>query len=253
MKKRWENNHLFKGGTGPFYQEPLNEEIAAVIMHKLNIPHVRYFTVWRQELPYSVCENFITRDTELVSAWQIEKVLKKEDGISTRQHFLNCCDELGIPGVRKSLDKMIVLDYLIANEDRHWGNFGAVRNAETLKWIGLAPVFDCGNSLWHNKNNPAIGTLNTMRHRPFCSSHEEQIEQIADFSWLDLSALDGIEKDFSRLLLTSPFIERSRREILAWALDGRVEILKQHIQSRTAEYTAPESEAESDYEDDLEP
>jgi len=46
---------------------------------------------------------------------------------------------------------MLVLDYLIANEDRHWGNFGAVRNAETLDWIGLAPVFDCGNSLWYNK------------------------------------------------------------------------------------------------------
>ncbi len=34
---------------------------------------------------------------------------------------------------------MIVLDYLIANEDRHLNNFGVIRNAETLEWLGFAP------------------------------------------------------------------------------------------------------------------
>lgn len=35
----------------------------------------------------------------------------------------------------------MVFDYLMANADRHFGNFGAVRNVNTLEWIGLAPVF----------------------------------------------------------------------------------------------------------------
>jgi len=254
LKKRWEGNRLFKGGTGPFHQEPLNEEIATVIMQKLNIPHVRYFTVWRKELPYSVCENFITRNTELVSAWQIEKVLEKNNGVSSRQHFLNCCDKLGIPGVRESIDKMLILDYLIENEDRHWGNFGAVRNAHTLEWQGLAPVFDCGNSLWYNKNNTAIGTLNLMRNKPFCNSHEEHIEQITDFSELDISALDGIKNECSKLLSQSPFIDKSRRNALCDALISRVELLGEHIQSHNTQYFISNTEQpDEENEEDLEP
>jgi len=149
---------------------------------------------------------------------------------------------------------MIVVDYLIANEDRHWGNFGAVRNAETLEWQGLAPVFDCGNSFWHNKNNNAIGTLNTMRHRPFCTSHEEQIEQIADFSWLDLSALDDIEKDFNRLLLTSSFIDKSRRDALCDALINRAVLLGEHIRNHNTQYfISNTAQPDEENEDDLEP
>lgn len=45
------------------------------------------------------------------------------------------------------LEQMIVLDALIANEDRHWGNFGSLRDSESLEFIGLAPIFDNGNSL----------------------------------------------------------------------------------------------------------
>ncbi len=41
---------------------------------------------------------------------------------------------------------MIVLDYIIANEDRHLNNFGLLRNAETLEWYGFAPIYDSGSS-----------------------------------------------------------------------------------------------------------
>ena len=46
---------------------------------------------------------------------------------------------------------MIVLDYLIVNEDRHQNNFGVVRNAETLEYLGAAPIYDSGTSLWFDK------------------------------------------------------------------------------------------------------
>lgn len=46
---------------------------------------------------------------------------------------------------------MLVLDYIIANEDRHFNNFGALRNAETLEWLGMAPIYDSGSSLGYDK------------------------------------------------------------------------------------------------------
>lgn len=39
---------------------------------------------------------------------------------------INCCETLGISDVIPYLDQMIVLDYIIANEDRHLNNFGVV-------------------------------------------------------------------------------------------------------------------------------
>ncbi len=67
---------------------------------------------------------------------------KKPNHISLYRHYLNCCERLGIPGMEKSLDEMMVLDYLIANEDRHQNNFGAIRRADTLQYLGAAPIFD---------------------------------------------------------------------------------------------------------------
>ena len=39
---------------------------------------------------------------------------------------------------------MFLVDFIIANKDRHYRNFGFLRNSETLEWIGLAPVYDSG-------------------------------------------------------------------------------------------------------------
>ncbi len=39
---------------------------------------------------------------------------------------------LGICGRKEAVDQMLVLDYLIVNEDRHQNNFGVIRNVETL-------------------------------------------------------------------------------------------------------------------------
>ena len=42
--------------------------------------------------------------------------------------------------VFERFNKMLKVDYIIANEDRHYNNFGFIRNADTLEWLGLAPV-----------------------------------------------------------------------------------------------------------------
>ena len=155
LKKRWKilngKRCLIKGGSNPFRQQPFNEVIAAEIMERLGIDHIPYMVMWSEDAPYSVCEDFVTADTELVGAWRIMQVQKKDNSTSVYQHFVNCCKALGAPDVIPSLDRMIVLDYIIANEDRHLNNFGLLRNAETLEWLGFAPIFDSGSSLGYDK------------------------------------------------------------------------------------------------------
>lgn len=52
---------------------------------------------------------------------------------------------------------MIVCDFILANIDRHFNNFGAIRNIETLEFKRVAPIFDNGCSLWFDENDMYVG------------------------------------------------------------------------------------------------
>ncbi|MCL1874347.1 MAG: hypothetical protein FWF85_09575 [Clostridiales bacterium] len=120
---------------------------------------------------------------------------------------------------------MLTADYLIANNDRHFNNFGAIRNAETLEWIKPAPLYDNGSSLWYNQSAANLQSIKTTKSQPFFATHEEQIRLVKDFSWLDFTDLSGIDDEFNDLLCKSPFIDAKRRESLCFALRNRVETL----------------------------
>jgi len=79
------------------------------------------------------------------------------------------------------LDRMIVLDYIIANEDRHFNNFGVLRNAETLEWIGMAPIYDSGTSLGYDKMPIQIYIGRDITCKPFKKSHTEQLKLVSSF------------------------------------------------------------------------
>lgn len=231
LKKRWVimggKRFLIKGGSGRTRQEPYNEVLASCIMDRLKIPHVAYTLTEYNGCPCSLCEDFISQDTEFITAWRIMKIKKKPNHVSVYQHYLNCCGELGISGVRESLDRMFVLDYLIVNEDRHLNNFGAIRNAENLKYIGAAPIFDSGTALWFDKPQPMIYAGAKAVCKPFKNSHEEQIKLVTDFSWLDFSALNQVDEELREIARNSTFIDDARSSALCRALNQRIRMLKE--------------------------
>lgn len=229
LKKKWKiidgKRCLIKGGSGATQQEPYNEVLASRLMERLGIPHVPYTLVVQDDYPYSVCEDFITPDTELISAWYIMQTEKKPNHVSVYQHYLNCCNTLGIHGMEDALNKMMVLDYLIVNEDRHQNNFGVVRNAETLEWIGAAPIYDSGTSLWFDKPLPMINSAVKLGCKPFKATHDGQIKLVTSFDWLDISALHGIDEELREILHGSPFIDSARCDALCNGLQSRVGML----------------------------
>jgi hypothetical protein len=231
LRKKWVivegRRILLKGGSEPFYQEPLNEVLATRIMKRLGVSHTSYSLIWDNDRPLSACEDFVTPNTELISAWQIFATARKANNDSDYQHYVNCCENLGIPDVIANLDRMLALDFMIANSDRHFNNFGALRDAETLKWIGPAPIFDSGTSLWHNDVTHLIRLTDKQESKPFNRWHSEQIKHVTSLKWLDFSVLDGIEDEFAALLEQSIFIDPERRARLCQALRYRIDALAQ--------------------------
>jgi len=236
LKKKWAvadgKRILIKGGSGATRQEPYNEVLAGAVMKRLNIPHVPYTLAMIDEYPYSVCEDFITKETELISAWHIIQIKKKPNHVSSYQHYLNCCNAIGIHGISDALNRMLVVDYIIANEDRHFNNFGAVRNADTLEWLGAAPIYDCGTSMWCNEPTAMIRPLYKLPSKPFKSDHTEQIKLVTSFEWIDLQTLLGIDEEFREIIAGSAFIDEARRDALCYGLRKRVELLGDYIRLR---------------------
>lgn len=230
MTKAWKvrdgERVLIKGGSNPYQQEPLCEVIASQIAERLCIPHTKYTSLWEHEKPFSVCQDFINSETELVSAYQIMQSRKKPNVLSDYEFYLNCAEQLGVKNIREQTEKMIVLDFLIGNEDRHFNNFGLIRNAVTLEWIGAAPMFDCGTSLWYNTQEGMIKPLSpNLPAKPFKKTHREQIKLVKDFLWIDLKALDGMKEEMEEILSQSPYISRERRAVLCDAFCQRAELL----------------------------
>lgn len=230
LKKKWKiingKRCLIKGGSDPYQQQPINEAMASIILTRLGIPHVTYSVILDGGLPYSVCDNFLTSKTELASAFYIHNTQRIKDAKHQYEHYISCCYALGIPDAQINLDKMLTADFLLANSDRHYNNFGAVRNSETLEWLMTAPLFDNGSSLWYNIDTEAITPGIKLKSMPFRDTHEEQITLVKDFSWLDITALAGIDDEFNELLKMSLFISSTRRDKLCFALRERVDVLR---------------------------
>ena len=231
LQKRWKiidgKRCLLKSGSSPYSQQPFNEVIATIIMNKLGIEHVPYTVTWIDDKPYSVCEDFVTKDTELIGAWRVLQLRPKANHENEYLHYVSLCKELGVDIV-PALDRMIVLDYIIANEDRHFNNFGLLRDANTLEWIGAAPIFDSGTSLWYNKSASRFISSDIIC-KPFKKTHGEQLKLVSSFDWLDISKLNGIEDEILNVLCEDKavrYVEAERAKAIAAEVRKRIDALE---------------------------
>lgn len=261
LKKRWKvidgKRCLVKGGSNPFRQQPFNEVIAAGIMKRLEIPHIPYQVMWNQGTPYSICEDFVTEDTELIPAWRIMQTKKKENNVSVYQHFLNCCESLGIKNIVPFLDRMIVLDYIIANEDRHFNNFGVLRNAETLEWINMAPIYDSGSSLGYDKMSAQIYAERDVICKPFKKSHKEQLKLVSSFAWINFAKLSDVRELILQTFAeegASDYVDEARVKAICDTTQGRIrDLFEMSMDYAPSETTSTENDIEENIAEDYGP
>lgn len=226
LKKKWViidgKRYLAKAGSVPLLQQPYNEVAASKICDLLGFEHVDYKLVLEHNRPLSLCPNFITAETEFVPASSVKSILPKSNNDSEWSHLLLCADKLGIPDVEEFLQKQLVLDFLIENTDRHYGNFGFIRDVNTLQFLGVAPIFDNGTSLWCDSLLPEIGAW--QQTMPFKKNHKEQIKLVKDIN-LDADLLRNIPRMVRDVLSSSEYLEQNRVERIAAGVENRVRLL----------------------------
>ena len=190
VQKRWiiqnGERYLIKNGTLPYVQEPFNEKIASEVLSHMSVPYVSYDVIERNGRYFSSCKDFIDTDHEYVSAYYLASSLHATKKVNSEILLEEAIEKYEIPNSEHFIDQMLCLDYMILNEDRHWTNFGFIRNVETLKFEGPAPIFDNGNSLWYRMNHISEYYDHALTFR---KKHQKQIRLVKSFDGIDFDAI----------------------------------------------------------------
>ena len=235
---------LIKGGDVFSPQNAFNEVIASEIFERLCIPHAEYRILEDQEkhVFYSETPNFTDEKTEFVNASHIIESFKADENKNPYDHFIYACKNMGIKRelFEKDLNAMFLVDFMIANRDRHFRNFGFLRDSETLEWKGLAPIFDSENSLFEGladvdlEDDFFLDSKN-IQVKPFAQNQAEQIAMLPvaeQCQNLDFSKLNGMGEWTRKLLTQNNRVSEKRKDLVAKLLEERVEMARNIIFTR---------------------
>lgn len=135
--------YLFKAGLSGarnLGKEPYSEYFAAQVAERMGLEHVPYdLQMWKGKLA-SVCKIMNSKSVSLVPFF----IAGGDARFPAALSILNVVDTEMADKYRS----MIVYDALICNRDRHGGNFSVLRDNETGRVLGMAPLYDHNLSLF---------------------------------------------------------------------------------------------------------
>ncbi len=216
LPKYWDivdgERRLYKSGkVANGIMEPYNEAIATELCSRL-ITQDQYVPSRIEDYSpfprvFSSCPCMIDSKTELIPAHAVMKLAAHDNSKSLYEKFASVCLDNGIDDVHASLDRMLLIDHLLSNRDRHWANFGVIRDVETNIWLGLAPLFDMGESLWCDRiQSPSLRPYKMAYSMPFRREPMSQLEAFAtNLDWFVSDALEGFADVACDIASQNPF------------------------------------------------
>ncbi len=157
MEKYWDLNDevpvLVKEGYKYYGQQSVNEYLATKIHEAQDngILYTRYTCEDTDDGGKACkCKAFSSPDVEFVSAYEVLGSRKVSNDQSGYEAFIDICVEHGIDRaqIQEYMDYQTAIDFIISNTDEHLLNFGVLRDANTMRLLAPAPIFDSGNSMF---------------------------------------------------------------------------------------------------------
>ena len=148
---------LYKGGTSGASNtgfEPYSEYYSVQVAHVLGVEAIEYgLSKWKGEL-CSTCELFTSKEFSFVP---VGRMITSGGMKAVRAYY----ESLGAEYV-SALNDMIILDAVICNTDRHFGNFGFMIDNKTNQIVAPAPLFDHGNALFNYAGQDALASKENL-------------------------------------------------------------------------------------------
>lgn len=224
LPKAWrfiENDgiYLYKGGTSGASNtgnEPYSEYYACQIAEAMGLNAVHYeLENWKGILA-SKCRLFTDIDTAYIPIGR----LVKEGRLKACLEYYS---RLGSEPL-EHIKSMLVFDAVIYNEDRHFGNFGVLRDNKSGEIISAAPIFDNGLSLFNFAVREDFDNLDEYaktRTTPYGISFEEVCAEV----------MGKTQTEQLRKLIGFKFHRHPSINLPEWRLDA----IEKHLQKRVTQ------------------
>lgn len=227
LPKAWryiegEGIYLYKGsssGGANTGKEPYSEFYAYQVAERMGIKAVYYdLENWKGILA-SKCKLFTDIDTSFVPTGRIVT----SGGIAACLEYYETISKQAL----EDFKDMLVFDAVIYNDDRHYSNFGVLRDNHSGRVIAAAPVFDNGRSLFSEampeyftniaeyaktRTNPYGVSYDTICKEIMGERQRRNLRKLLDFTFKRHPTLNLPEE---RLLAIEGQIQTRARELLA--------------------------------------
>ena len=235
LPKRWairNGQRLLIKGCSSDDQRPYNEVIATALHRRLlkADEYVPYELVQVRDGIACACPNFLNPREEFIPAYYLREKLGNTRGKNELDRIARWCDTwlCDKGAMQRALSQMVVCDFILANTDRHWRNFGFIRSVDTLE-MRPAPLFDSGNSLWYAHTSGQVSQNDwAFASKPFDANPFRQLSFVDDLDWFDADALEGFADEAGEILVGSSHATES----------GRLSFIKQGLTKQVANASA---------------
>lgn len=199
LEKHWEKIngkiYLIKGNMpGNSYQQSLNEVFASNMHKKEGFSNFVSYSLTKLGRGITGCrsECFTSEGVELVPAWELLSRYKRPNNRSEHDFYVDTMETEGIDRrvAQNFMDYQSISDFLMTNLDRHINNFGILRDSNTLKTIGPAPIYDTRNSmLYINYLESSSLDLLSIKIKSLSNTEKSMMSHVKDFGVFDFSKL----------------------------------------------------------------
>ena len=227
LQKKWcidgtGKRYMVKGNYGNSYQQSLNEIFATELHRKQGFDNYTEYILTAVEVEGEIegigcmSYDFCNENLECISAWELLQTTKFKQNESLYYPLKRVCMSLGISddAFTKFMDYEIMTDYLISNTDRHMNNISIVRNPDTLEILGFAPIYDSGNSMFHNIPYTDLEhvKLSSIKTHSFIDKESKLLSYVQDRHSVNIEnahiSFDIYKKDLYERQIRIPQIKR---------------------------------------------
>lgn len=201
LQKKWcissdGRRYMVKGNYGQSYQQSLNEIFATKLHSEQGFSNYTEYILTKLKVEGDLegigclSYDFCSENIECISAWELLQTIKIKQNESYYYPLKKVCIGLGISeeDFTAFMDYQIMTDYLLSNTDRHMNNISIMRDPDTLKVLGFAPIYDTGNSMFYNIPFEQLSSLRIkdIKTHSFIEREAKLLSYVQDRNLVDI-------------------------------------------------------------------
>lgn len=258
MEKYWDLMHktpiLVKESYKYYGQQSINEVFASIVHSRQpsNVEFVRYTAEMTEDRGVQCkCPAFTSENIELLSAYEMVESRKIQNSQALYDEYINICVENGIDynQIQEFMDYQTMTDFLITNTDEHLLNFGVLRDPNTMKLIGPAPIFDSGNSMFYSDGRKTPYTRAGILDIPITSFYkreEKLLGKVKNKTVVDLNSIPSAGE--VKELYANAGIPEEKADVISKNYDTKAKMLSEFQRGKTISlYKEKQAEKNSKY------